>query len=281
VTDWLRALQHCRDRRDPCVLVTVTDVRGHAPREAGAKLVVTAEQTWGSVGGGNLEEAAVRRARGLLRGLGLTGTAAPVTERHSLSDKVPVEHGVQCCGGEVTLLLEPIAVRPSVAVFGMGHVGFEIALLLSRHELEVHVVDSRADQLHEERLVPLRAGPADVRVHQVPVLPELVVAELPAGTHVLVLTHDHAEDLALLDALLRSDVPGTIGLIGSSAKWARFRAKLADLGHAPEVVDRVRTPIGDPAVTGVASKAPAAIAVSVTVEVLAMVAESSVSTLER
>ena len=248
--DWLRAVQECRERRTPCVLVTVTDVRGHAPREAGAKLVVTADETWGSVGGGNLEEAAVRRARGLLRGLQLTGSAAPVTERHTLSDKEPVEHGVQCCGGEVTLLLEPIGVRPSVAVFGMGHVGFEIGLLLSRHELEVHLVDSRADQLVEERLAPLLAGPADVRVHQVPVLPELVVAELPAGTHVLVLTHDHAEDLAILDALLRSDVPATIGLIGSSAKWARFRGKLAELGHVPDAVDRVRTPIGDPAITG-------------------------------
>ena len=279
--DWLGALQECRERRTPCVLVTVTDVRGHAPREAGAKLVVTAGQTWGSVGGGNLEEAAVRRARGLLRGMEPTGTAAPVTERHTLSDKVPVEHGVQCCGGEVTLLLEPIAVRPSVAVFGMGHVGYEIGLLLSRHELEVHLVDSRADQLDDDRLAPLLAGVADVHVHQVPVLPELVVAELPAGTHVLVLTHDHAEDLAILDALLRSAVPATIGLIGSSAKWTRFRGKLAELGHAPGVIARVRTPIGDPATTGVTGKSPATIAVSVTVELLALIGASEVSTLDR
>lgn len=279
--DWVRAVQECRARRTPCVLVTVTEVRGHAPREAGAKLVVTTDRTWGSVGGGNLEEAAVRRARGILRGLELTGAAAPVTERHTLSDKVPVEHGVQCCGGEVTLLLEPLPVRPAVAIFGMGHVGFEIALVLSRHELEIHLVDSRAEQLEDERLAPVLAGPADVHVHRVPVLPELVVAELPPGTHVIVLTHDHAEDLAILDALLRSDVPATIGLIGSSAKWTRFRRKLADLGHEPAVVDRVRTPIGDPAVTGVAGKAPATIAVSVTVELLALVAGSRISTLER
>jgi xanthine dehydrogenase accessory factor len=279
--DWLRAVQDCREQRVPCVLVTITEVRGHAPREAGAKLVVSADETWGSVGGGNLEEMAVRRARGLLRGLSLTGTAAPVTERHTLSDKGPAEHGVQCCGGEVALLLEPLPVRPSVAVFGMGHVGHELALLLSRHELELHLVDSRADQLAEERLAPVQAGPADVHVHQVPVLPELVVAELPVGTHVLVLTHDHAEDLAILDARLRSEVPATIGLIGSAAKWSRFRGKLADLGHAPEVVERVRTPIGDPAVTGVAGKQPAAIAVSVTVEVLALIGAPAISTLER
>ena len=214
-------------------------------------------------------------------GLALTGAAAPVTERHTLSDKVPVEHGVQCCGGDVTLLLEPMAVRPAIAVFGMGHVGYEIALLLSRHPLEVHLVDSRADQLADDRLAAVADGPADVRVHQVPVLPELVVAELPVGTHVLVLTHDHAEDLAILDALLRSDIPGTIGLIGSSAKWTRFRAKLAELGHAEEAMARVRTPIGDPAMSGLTSKEPAVIAVSVTVEVLRLVAASAVSTLER
>ena len=108
----------------------------------------------------------------------------------------------------------------------------------------------------------VQTGPADVHVHEVPVLPELVVAELPVGTHVLVLTHDHAEDLAILDALLRSSAPGSVGLIGSSAKWTRFRAKLADLGHPPDVIDRVRTPIGDPALTGLAGKQPAVIAVS-------------------
>ena len=48
------------------MLVTLAAVRGHAPREAGAKMVVAAEQTWGSVGGGNLEATAIARARALL-----------------------------------------------------------------------------------------------------------------------------------------------------------------------------------------------------------------------
>ena len=38
-------------------------VRGHAPREAGAKMVVGQLRTWGTIGGGNLEQAAVVRAR--------------------------------------------------------------------------------------------------------------------------------------------------------------------------------------------------------------------------
>ena len=66
-----------------------------------------------------------------------------------------------------------------------------------------------------------------MHTHHVPVIPELVLGELPPGTRVLVLTHDHAEDLAIIDAALRCDHLGAIGLIGSSAKWARFRVAAA------------------------------------------------------
>jgi xanthine dehydrogenase accessory factor len=55
VTTWLAAVAALRAAREPGVLVTVTDVRGHAPREAGAKMVVSVTSTWASIGGGNLE----------------------------------------------------------------------------------------------------------------------------------------------------------------------------------------------------------------------------------
>jgi xanthine dehydrogenase accessory factor len=263
VTTWIRAVADLRSSREAGVLVTVSDVRGHAPREAGAKMVVSAERTWASIGGGNLEEEAVRRARELLA----AGATAPVSFTANLSDKAPFQHGVQCCGGEVTVLLEPLGVVPSVAIFGVGHVGLELARILARHDLELHLVDSRASHLGEAELAPLADAVAAVHAHHVPVIPELVLGELPAGTRVLVLTHDHAEDLAIIDAALRAEHLGPIGLIGSSAKWSRFRRQLIAAGLAPGVVDRVETPIGLPGVTS--SKAPAAIAVSVAAGLLA------------
>jgi xanthine dehydrogenase accessory factor len=266
VTTWFEAVASLRTAREPGVLVTVTDVRGHAPREAGAKMVVSASSTWGSIGGGNLEEEAVRRARELLSGDGTLDSTAPTSYTANLSDKAPFQHGVQCCGGEVGVLLEPLRVVPSVAIFGIGHVGLELARILARHDLELHLVDSRAEQLSDAELAPLADAVAAVHAHVVPVIPELVLGELPRGTRVLVLTHDHAEDLAILDAALRCDHLGPIGLIGSSAKWTRFRQQL--LASFPaEVVDRVETPIGLPGVT--TSKEPAAIAVSVAAALLA------------
>jgi len=80
------------------------------------------------------------------------------------------------------------------------------------------------------------------------------------------MTHDHAEDYALCDAALRLPQPlGSIGLIGSAAKWTRFAAQLAGAGHVPQAIGRITCPIGQPGITG---KDPAVIAVAVAAALL-------------
>jgi len=257
---WLTAVERLRTTREAGVLVTLVSVRGHAPREAGAKMVVAARATWGSIGGGNLEQTAVTRARRMLE----TGAAEPEQLTVALSDKARTEHGRQCCGGEVGILLEPLAVRPCVAVFGMGHVGGELARILSRHDLDLHLVDSREEQLDTAVLPWLDDALARVHVHHAP-LPEMVLDALPLGAHALVMTHDHAEDYALCDAALRCSHLGSVGLIGSAAKWGRFEQRLTAEGHSPEVVARIQSPIGAPGLPG---KEPATIAVAVVADLL-------------
>ena len=48
------------------MLVTVAGIRGSAPREIGAKMIVTASETIGTIGGGQLEYQSTRIAVGLL-----------------------------------------------------------------------------------------------------------------------------------------------------------------------------------------------------------------------
>ncbi len=259
--DWLGAVQQLRHDGQPGVLVTVIEVRGHAPREAGVKMVVSQEASWGSVGGGNLEATAVARARELIS----SGATAPETCEMRLSPHARTEHGRQCCGGYVRLLLEPLAVRPVVALFGIGHVGYELARILSRLPVQLLLVDSRAGQLDRVRLADVIDGAADVTIRHT-LLGEQVLEQLPRGAHVVIMTHDHAEDYALCDAVLRLGQPlGSIGLIGSSVKWTRFRAQLADAGHSPAAIDRITCPIGQPGITG---KDPAVIAVAVAAALL-------------
>ena len=62
------------------------------------------------------------------------------------------------------MLLEPLAVVPAVAIFGLGHVGLELARILSRHDVELHLADSRAAYVDPGALAVLD-GPATVRAH--------------------------------------------------------------------------------------------------------------------
>ena len=264
---WVEVVGTLRRERRAAVLVTVAEVRGHAPRDAGAKMVVTADESWGSVGGGNLEETALARARAMLA----APLGGPEQLTLGLTDKARTEHGRQCCGGEVSVLLEPLPVVPAVAVFGVGHVGLELARILVRHDLELHLVDSRADQLTGSRLACLDDGVAGLHVHHSPV-PELALGSVPPGTHVLVMTHDHAEDFALCDAALRCAHLGSIGLIGSAATGARFRTGLAEAGHGAASVGRIRSPIGRP---GPGGKEPATIAVAVAADLLRVFADEA------
>ncbi|GAA1804690.1 xanthine dehydrogenase accessory protein XdhC [Agromyces neolithicus] len=265
--DWVDAVQRLRAARMPFVIVTLAMVRGHAPRNGGAKMVVGTDSLFGTVGGGNLEATAVDRARAMLA----SGAAEPDLLTLTLSDRAVTDYGVQCCGGEVTMLLEPVRVVPSVAIFGIGHVGLELARVLSRQQLELHIVDSRAEMLAGERLAVLGDAVATVHVHHLPV-PEASLADLPDGAHVLVMTHDHGEDLAIVEAALNTPGLGSIGLIGSRSKWARFRAQLTEAGHDEADLARVTTPIG---IDGIASKDPAAIAVSVAARILQLVEEDA------
>jgi xanthine dehydrogenase accessory factor len=254
---WLEAVNQLHETGTPFVLVTIARVRGHAPRGAGSKMVVSAGERWGSIGGGNLEADATLHARTLL--------AEAVTTPGLLTRTLGPgggAHGVQCCGGEVTLLLEPVySERPTVAIFGAGHVGWALVQVLGTLPLSLHLIDSRSDPLSRPLPTPLTAS---VTRHHAPV-PESVLETLPPGAHLLILTHDHAEDLAVLERALRAGHFSFIGLIGSRSKWAHFRRELLQQGLTETDLARVVTPIGLPGVPG---KSPQAVAIAVAAQLL-------------
>ena len=86
-----------------------------------------------------------------------------------------------------------------------------------------------------------------------------------AGARVVIMTHNHDLDQRIVEAALRRDDLGYLGLIGSDRKWARFQKRLSAKGFTPEQIARVRCPIG----IGPSSKEPTAIAISIAAELLA------------
>jgi xanthine dehydrogenase accessory factor len=244
---WLRALTELERDGEPSVLITVVAARGSTPREAGCKMVVTANTQYDTIGGGNLEFTCVETARSLL-----SGTGGPLLRDFPLGPGLG-----QCCGGHVSVLFEPLrSARMHVALFGAGHVGRELVALLDRLPLRVTWIDTRPDAL--------RDAPAGV-VARVTTDPAREVASLPAGSLVLVMTHDHQIDFEIVAAALpRADFAG-VGLIGSETKRARFVRRLARLGLAFDAADRLICPIG---IAGAGGKLPAEIAISAAAQIL-------------
>jgi xanthine dehydrogenase accessory factor len=260
---WLETANQLRDRAASFVIVTVALVRGHAPRAPGAKMIVTLDAVTGSVGGGNLEQTAIERAHDMLR----IGSRTPELITVSLTSLAGGTYGVQCCGGEVTLLLEPMHTQKAqVVIFGAGHVGMALTRALSSLPLEIVLVDSRAEMLEGSRLTNLETT-AQLETRHEPILYglERVFETIRPGASVLVMTHDHTEDIAILEAALQRADLAYIGLIGSRAKWATFTGQLRAKGFTDADLARVTTPIGVP---GVHSKRPEVIALAVAAQLL-------------
>lgn len=251
MTEWVEQLASALKNGNAAVLVSVIEVRGSAPREAGAKMVVEEETFSGTIGGGNLEFEAIAIARRLLA----EGAATvPVVHDFQLGPDLG-----QCCGGHVRLLLEVL--RPEttqVAVFGAGHVGRALVRILADLPWRIRWIDPRPDAFPEilSRNVAMR-----VRDDA-----EAEIDGLAAGTLVAVMTMSHDLDYRIVfRALGRPDLP-YVGLIGSATKRARFVHRFARAGLAGAAEARLVCPIGR-ALFG--DKHPQAIAIAAAAELLA------------
>ncbi|MNE03579.1 XdhC and CoxI family protein [compost metagenome] len=248
--DWIETLGELQRRGEPCVLVTLVEEQGSTPRDAGAKLLVTTECSYHSIGGGHLELRAIQIARDLLA----SGTRRPLLERFSLGASLG-----QCCGGVTLLLFEPLGrARAEVAVFGAGHVGRALVPLLAGLPCRVRWIDSRVAEF------PAQLPPGVERVVSEEPVDE--VDKLPPGSYCIVMTHNHQLDLELAERILRRGDFAYFGLIGSRTKRARFEHRLRERGLAAESIARMRCPLGLPEVRG---KLPLEIAIAVAGEVIA------------
>lgn len=157
-----------------------------------------------------------------------------------------------------TQLLEALpSADPPLYLYGAGHVGQALVRVLAGLPYAVHWIDSRAD------LIPTDL-PASVTPLATP-FPLDTLQHAPPQALYLVMTHDHALDYALCDAILRRGAFAFLGLIGSDSKAARFRSRLARDGHSPQAIARLQCPVGLP---GIHSKQAAAIAVSIAAQLL-------------
>ena len=246
-------------------VVEVVAARGSVPRGVGTRMLVAADDTVGTVGGGHLELKAIGAARAMLA----RGDAGRAEQSFALGPALG-----QCCGGAVTLAFAPldaaaVACWPAAAplfhlqLHGAGHVGRAIATLLATLDCDVDWFDERDDGFPPATALG-SPWPAHIRRTSAETV-EREVAHAPAGSLYLVLTHEHALDLRIVEAILRRGDFAFCGLIGSRTKRASFVHRLGERGVDANAIARLTCPIG---VAGVTAKEPSVIAAAVVAQLL-------------
>lgn len=133
MNEWLHELRRLVRDGQTSVLVTVAGARGSTPREVGAKMIVTATETIGTIGGGQLEYQSVQEACEWLQN---RDTQASESVGRSMLRKYTLGANCgQCCGGVVELLFEEIAGEQTAwvkALSALDDAGVPAAMITSR-----------------------------------------------------------------------------------------------------------------------------------------------------
>ncbi|WP_426490547.1 XdhC family protein [Hymenobacter sp. 102] len=99
----------------PVALLCVLTSEGSSPGRQGFKMVVTADDMTGSIGGGIMEHKFVELARTLLT----EGSFAPVLRRQIHRKEAPTDRSGMICSGEQQLLVYPLSAADLPAVLGI------------------------------------------------------------------------------------------------------------------------------------------------------------------
>jgi xanthine dehydrogenase accessory factor len=209
-------------------------------------LIAEDGETAGSVGGGAIEREVLDQARVLLE----RGGSATL-HRH-----LTQELGM-CCGGEMTVFIEAVIPAPRLFVYGAGYIAKPLAALAARCGFQVTVIDERAEWLTPERFPSARIEPRE------PVAWTRAM-RFRASDFVVIVTHDHALDQRLVEALLRAPF-GFLGMVGSIPKQRKFALRLRARGFSDEEIARLHTPLG----LAIGADTPDEIAVSAVAQLIA------------
>ena len=145
--------------------------------------------------------------------------------------------------------------RAPLYLYGAGHVGREVARIVTGLPIELAWIDFAANRF--PAAIPPAAG---VRLTSEPAA---LAASAPADALHLVMTCSHVTDEAICRAVLEREFR-FLGLIGSKTKRARFVHRLGQHGIATSTLARLVCPVG---IAGIHSKEPAMIAVAIAAQI--------------
>lgn len=247
----LSELIAAREARRPFAVVTVAATTGSVPRAAGSKMFVYADgRISGTIGGGKFESLVIADAQTSMR------EKKPLLKTYPLREGSTDSFGA-ICGGDVTVFIEPQAVREAMYLVGAGHCAQAIAKLANECGLSVSVIDDRRELLAE-------LPPAVVRVSDLSPVDFIASHQWQNDEALVLVSRNHEIDREALAAAVEQAGAGYIGMIGSKRKVRHVFDHLRQSGVPEEKLARVYAPLG----LDIGADSPAEIAISTIAEIL-------------
>jgi len=238
------------------VLATVVDKKGHGPAAPGARMLVDEDgSAIGTVGGGALEQAALKAAVALFQ----TGKTALI--RYNLDDDdqlVDAKETGMVCGGNTSIFFELMGDSPHLVLLGAGHVGQAILAHAALLGYRLTVADSRKGLL------------SGISHHKTVQLPDYRDGYdnlgITSRSFVVIATHSHAFDAMAMAKIYKLPVqPAYIGVLASRKKAEAMVKKLKEQ-HPDADLSRLHMPVG----LKIGGPAPQEIAISILAEIQAI-----------
>ena len=230
--NFLSAFEDLRAKHKTFVVVTLVKHVGSSPQEVGAKALVSADGLeFGTVGGGKVENAAIKEAQRMI---------SEQLKNHFVDWNLQKDIGMTC-GGVVSFFFELYQAQNPfhVAVFGAGHIAQEFVRLLLLLDCQITCFDNRAEWI--ERLpksAKLKTVCTDKMAEE--------VAKLSDGTYVTLMTMGHGTDLPILIEVMKSRSRfHYVGNIGSDQKRLRLESDLKNAGIPEGIVKAFYCPMGE------------------------------------
>ena len=284
--NWLSALSHCASQNLSCVLITIVEATGSAPRILGTRMVVCEKQSTDPHGGGSLGYESVDTHGGGSLGYESVDTHGGGSLEYEAIDTLgggaleyeAIDHArkllqspvrgpvithrqfvlgsdlTQCCGRKIKLQFDcQWANDFNLHVFGAGHVAQEVARVLKRLPCRAVFHDPRQEWLDKLSASIEKETSSSETTITTSLLPENVYVSVEAcqpNSYFIVMTHSHELDMELIEAILTRADSRYCGLIASKSKAASFRGRLKRKGFTDDELGVLTSPLGEHFKTG-------------------------------
>lgn len=232
-------------------VATIVSARGSIPSFKSAKMLIRDDGSIaGTIGGGCVEAEVWQAAREVI------SSEKPRTLSFDLNEDPKYDTGL-VCGGTLEIFVEPVLPAPLLYIFGAGHVALELYKAACNAGFEVIVTDDRDVYANNERFPAARQVIADDFDRA------LATLSPSESSYIVIATRGHRDDMRVLRWAVQTPAR-YIGMIGSKRKAITVYRELVREGLAPELFDRVHSPVG----LDIGAITPEEIAVSIMAELI-------------